>query len=106
MEVLKRYKYILLGVAVFAAAAYVYANYFSTPDVAPLVRGGAGGAVSVDDELLALLSSLQSIELDKEVFESPEFQSLNDFSRELILEPVGRPNPFETFEASAARNPR
>jgi len=107
MEVIKKYKLILIAVAVFAVLSFIYINYFSTDKEEPLFRGNqATGNVTVDEELLALLFSLQSIKINDEIFMSPEFKSLHDFSREITPEPLGRINPFSAFDSSASKNVR
>ena len=49
---------------------------------------------NVGTDVLTLLNQIQSLRIDKSIFESPEYQSLNDFSVAIPPQPVGRPNPF------------
>lgn len=46
------------------------------------------------EDLLGILSDLQQIKLEGDIFTDPVFQSLTDFSVEIPPEPVSRPNPF------------
>lgn len=97
MEFIKKYKNIVLSVVIIAIAAAGYTILFG--------KDGAGTAlltsqrsdadvIGVGEDVLDLLRQLRLIELDGTIFEDPAFQSLEDFSQELIPEPVGRDNPF------------
>ena len=48
----------------------------------------------IEQELLAELLQLREIQLDDSLFRSQTFQSLKDFSRPIVAQPVGRENPF------------
>jgi len=48
----------------------------------------------IDQEIVRLLLDMRSLRLDGSVFTSPGFILLHDFSREIVSEPQGRPNPF------------
>jgi hypothetical protein len=54
----------------------------------------------VDQELVATLLALRAVRLDGAIFSDPAFQSLKDFSTEIIPEPIGRPNPFAPIGSS------
>ncbi|MDP2593598.1 MAG: hypothetical protein Q8P52_03055 [bacterium] len=56
------------------------------------------GDLIVGRELLGLLSRLRITTLDTEFFDRQDFLSLQDFSREITAQPVGRENPFAPFE--------
>ena len=45
-------------------------------------------------QIAAELLQLRNIKLDGSIFTSPEYTSLQDFSRPIKGQPVGRPNPF------------
>lgn len=51
-------------------------------------------AESVGQDLVDLLSELQSVKLDQSIFQSPGFTSLTDFSTILPDLPRGKKNPF------------
>ena len=55
----------------------------------------------IERQILTLLSELQDIELRSEIFESQAYESLVDFSVEIVPEPVGRENPFLPSEGSS-----
>lgn len=48
----------------------------------------------VEQELLSLLLELRSIKLDVSLFADQRFQGLEDFSQDIVSEPIGRTNPF------------
>ncbi|HBV01429.1 MAG TPA: hypothetical protein DEF00_03500 [Candidatus Taylorbacteria bacterium] len=52
-------------------------------------------------ELLAALAKLKSTKLDKTIFDDPVFNSLKDFGVEIAPQPIGRRNPFASFEETA-----
>ncbi len=90
----------------FAAALFIYRYLFVSgkPIEDPGVEavGGPAAGAPVDDEFLRLLDRLEEIELDADaVFNHPVWDSLENFRRELVPEPVGRRNPFAPagFEA-------
>ncbi len=101
MEWLKRYKLAISGVLVTLLLLGVYAFYFKGGnEVALSIDGGGGVENAAEAELISLLLSLRSVNLDETVFTLPAFRSLVDFSRKLSPEPVGRANPFLPFEPS------
>jgi len=62
----------------------------------PLVTESEGGAVTsvIAPEDLQILQKINSIVLDNSIFSDKVFQSLHDYTVQLIPEPTGRPNPF------------
>jgi hypothetical protein len=47
-----------------------------------------------DQDLVATLLALRAVKLDGSIFSDPGFESLKDFSTQIVPEPIGRPNPF------------
>ena len=43
---------------------------------------------------MGVLLDLRAIRLDGQIFSDPAFQSLRDSSVDIVLEPIGRVNPF------------
>jgi len=105
MEWIKRHKLIITVFVILIILFVIYSIYFSSDDDVSLNRVNGGGAVA-EQELLSLLSSLRSIELDESLFSTSVFRSMVDFSQELTPEPIGRINPFLPFETSGSRNSR
>lgn len=100
MNLLREHKNIvgLGGIGILLLLGYLLFFRSSTP--APTT--GQNGALivttvaaqGVGSDLVAILLKLQSLKLDTAVLKDPAFRSLNDFGREIPLEPVGRVNPF------------
>ncbi len=52
-------------------------------------------------DLLLALATLKSTKLDTSIFTDPVFLSLKDFGVDISAQPVGRRNPFATFDAGS-----
>ncbi len=103
MEFFKQYKMIILSILVTVILFAIYSVYFTNNDSSTLTQEKGGAGVTVDTELLTLVLSLKSIELDGSLFSTPEFRSLVDLGKEISPEPTGRTNPFRPFEFFAGR---
>jgi hypothetical protein len=67
----------------------------ATAGVLPGTQGENSEALTVSDQFLRLLLSMQNIELDQSIFVDPAFTSLEDFSVNIIpRNNEGRVNPF------------
>ncbi|MEK7063729.1 MAG: hypothetical protein AAB955_03510 [Patescibacteria group bacterium] len=93
MDLFRRYQTIILFIV---AVAFIFLGYkaFFAPAEDPAVLTVSEEASGPDQELIALLFELRAIQLDPAIFADPIFQSLSDFSLELVPEPTGRQNPF------------
>jgi hypothetical protein len=95
MHFLKQYQAVIGLVAVVAAAFIAYTIFFAHPAEPALTQTSvATSQDAVDQQLIALLLTLHGIKLDASLFDNPKFKSLKDYGKELVPEPVGRPNPF------------
>lgn len=94
MSFFTQHKGILIGVVLVIVGFVVYSYFFTGGSQQPLTVQTPSANVAVDNDLIALLSTLKSIKLDANIFSDPAFQSLQDFSQALVSEPVGRTNPF------------
>jgi len=106
MDFIKKYKNIALSIVAIAIAGILYGAIFgkSGPDFSLLTSEtppATGGVVGED--VLKLLTTLREIELDGSIFEDPAFRGLEDFSQELVPEPVGRENPFAPIDGSVGQ---
>ncbi len=97
ISTLKKYKYIL-GLTV-CIVLYYFLSPMLFPDAPPADTLVATSpehseveAVTVD--LLTLLLSLKTLEIDTSIFSDDRFKSLTDFSVEVTPQPIGRANPF------------
>lgn len=85
---------IIFALVLFGA---IYFFFFRSGEPQALVLDEFGNPVQatvVGQDLIVLLSEIQSIRLDSQLFDNPAFRSLTDYSVELISEPQGRANPF------------
>lgn len=57
-------------------------------------------------EALQIVNTIEAINLDTSVVTNDVFTSLEDFSREIEAESVGRPNPFAPLSGSARAQTR
>jgi len=107
MDFIKKYKNIALSVVVIAIAAVLYGAIFgkNAPDLSLLTSETpvAGVVGAAGEDVLELLATLRGIKLDGSIFEDPAFRSLEDFSQELVPEPVGRENPFAPVGGSVGQ---
>ncbi len=84
---------IVLGILVIATVAYTV--MVGERDDSLLVSEGATNtSLVLQNELLALLLDIRSIKLDESILSDTVFRSLEDFGQEIVLEPIGRENPF------------
>ena len=101
MNFLKQYQTIFIFILIVVVLYGGYAYFFSAPTSAPLTTEVAP-QVGLDQDLIALLFQLKAIRLDASIFDDPTYKSLVDFGRDLVPEPVGRPNPFAPLTGSAS----
>jgi hypothetical protein len=59
---------------------------------------GADGSAGPGQEFVAQLLAIQNITLNVNLFADPVFTSLEDFSREILDQPISRPNPFAPID--------
>ncbi len=95
LKSINKYKNIvfLIGLALFA---FVLFSLFlgSGSGSSTLIREQSAQTSVTERELLSTLLELKNITLNEAIFEGETFKSLEDFSQELVPEPVGRQNPF------------
>lgn len=99
----KRAINLITAALAIVAIFFAYRFFFLTPEPAetPGVVTTASSVPGADingGEFLALLLSVQDINLSKRIFDNPVFRDrLRDFGRELPSRFVGRSNPFAPF---------
>ena len=106
MQFISRYKTVII-IAVIIIVAFIGYSYFFTGNTnAPALASEdvTNQNAAVDADLISLLLTLKGINLDDSIFGDPAFQSLTDFGKDLIPEPVGRSNPFAPIGAVQATN--
>ena len=104
MDFIKQYQTGIIFLAIVLALFLGY-QYFFADETGAVVEVTALNS-GADQELVALLFELKGIQLDDSIFTDPVFQSLNDFGRDLVPEPVGRKNPFAPLTGSTPIKPK
>lgn len=94
MSLFKRYQNVFIILVVVVAVFAAYSIFFKDDSAVLSTQEVSTEEGVVDQELIALLLELRSIELDPALFDDARFESLEDSGQELVSEPVGRPNPF------------
>lgn len=92
MKILIKNKILLLVVAIFVIAMFLY-NTFLKSD--PLPTPDALSASSIGDDLLKIREELQQVTFDQTLLASPGYLFLVDFSTVVPTQVTGRRNPFD-----------
>ncbi len=106
MSFFSKYKTIILVGVLVVIGFFAYSYFFTGTPQAALTASTPSANAAVDQDLIALLSTLNSIKLDGTIFSDPSFQSLQDFSQALVPEPVGRQNPFASLGSVPVQAPK
>ena len=96
MDYIKAHKLISLIVLVLLIGI-AWWEFTSNASSGPLVTtaGPAGiASTSQDAQLVASLLQLQSVSLNGAILSDPGFLALQDFTTQVVSEPIGRTNPF------------
>lgn len=104
MNFFQRYQTIIIFVVVVGLLYGAYTFFFAGSTSSPLTTTTTIDT-SADQDLISLLLELKGIRLDNTIFTDPLFATLQDFSRGLVQEPVGRNNPFAPFGTQALTPP-
>ena len=83
---------VLAGVVLAGIVWYSFLRDKSAPVL--LQTEDLTSATAVDSDIVEILLQLRAVSLSGTIFTDPVFISLQDFGREIVPEPVGRPNPF------------
>ncbi len=95
MNLFKQYQQVITIGLVVIAGFVAYSVFFKpTNENALTAQTVDPSKTAVEQELIALLIELRSIKLDTAVFGDERFKALQDFSQQIVQEPIGRENPF------------
>lgn len=108
MNLLKQNQTAILVVVILVISFFAYSYFFTGKETntSALREEQVSTVAPADQDLISLLLELKSITLDETIFSNTAFQSLQDFSQELVTEPVGRVNPFAPFSPLGAGQAR
>ncbi|MDA8611345.1 hypothetical protein N9L18_00575 [Candidatus Pacebacteria bacterium] len=104
--IFQKYKKWIIIVLVIIAAFVLYTIFFTGEDegeglVSSNATTGQTPASIVGAEIVAALNRIESLRLDRTIFDDPVYKSLKDRSQEIPPEPVGKANPFDPIGSSA-----
>ncbi len=97
MDIIRKYKTPLSIIAALVLAFILYSYFHGSSSNTGAVLTSNTIAVAdntVGQSFLNQLLTLQSIQLNSEIFSNPSFNALQDFSQPVPTQPQGRPNPF------------
>jgi hypothetical protein len=92
-----KYKKIIIIIAIAIVGFFIYSFFFGTPKDDSLlssVSNTPSGADVIGSEIIQALNQIETLELDRAIFEDPVYRSLVDRSQPIPAEPLGRENPF------------
>lgn len=106
IQTLARHKLALIGISLLVAVGVWYGLSASAPAAPDLVTTEVAPDSPVEEGLVATLLALRTVKLEGTILTDPVFVSLQDFSTEIVPEPIGRENPFAplTSQAPATAN--
>jgi len=88
MDTLIKNKTAIVALVILILGFLAYSILFSSDQVEETVTSGE------NTDILELSQELSNISFDQELFTSPGYMMLKDFSAELEAQPTGRSNPF------------
>ncbi|NCN08026.1 hypothetical protein GW944_00455 [Candidatus Parcubacteria bacterium] len=91
MEILSKNKGIILTAILIMLVIFVYNTFLSSSS---LFSSGNLSTPSIGGEVLKMSNDLQAVNFDQQIFTSPGFLLLTNFSLEVPQKPIGRNNPF------------
>ena len=95
MEFFTQHKTTLLVTLGVVVAIGVWWGFSQDDPSTSLIETQASSGVGPEDRgLVDTLLQLRAVSLSGTIFSDPAFMSLQDFGKQVIPEPVGRPNPF------------
>jgi len=82
----------VVGIVIVAGLIYFYLNSTATPSGGTLDASSPN--VAIGTQVLGLLSQIQTLHIDTDLFNDPGYKTLRDYSVSIPPVNVGRPNPF------------
>ncbi len=94
-------KKIIITAVVVLIGLLMYALSSSKPETDIITTIEATNTETGEREMLKLLTDMKTIRLDGKIFENEVYVNLQDFSRNVIEEPIGRQDPFAPLKDTA-----
>ena len=91
-------KKIIILILILGGAFVLYSAFIKNPDSTDLlqVQNVSSGDV-LGSDIIKAINQINSLQLDRGVFDDPIFKTLIDRSEVLTPQPKGRENPFAPF---------
>ena len=86
---------VVIVIVIILAAVYFYEKGTSAPSSTGLVASQSDQTIGAAE--LSLLGQVESLKVDPSLFQDPVYTGLQDYTRDVPSEPVGRPNPFVPY---------
>lgn len=104
MNFISKYKKIILATIVIMVLFFAYNFFFGGKQEGDeLISGTINQRTAADvvgAEIIQALNQIESLKLDRTIFEDPVYRSLIDRSEPIPSEPVGKTNPFDPISQS------
>lgn len=97
-----QHKFISFIVLVLLIGGAWYGLSSSSSGSTDLVTATPATGSSADQQLVNTLLTLRAVTLSGAILSDPTFRSLQDFSTQIVPEPVGRTDPFAPLSGSAS----
>ncbi|HEV3244875.1 MAG TPA: hypothetical protein VG102_00790 [Candidatus Paceibacterota bacterium] len=103
MDYISQHKLISLVVLiVIIAAAWWGFTGVSGPSSVVTSSGTLTATSSQDAQIVSTLLQLQAVSLSGTILNDPDFLALQDFTTQIVTEPIGRPDPFAPLTGAPA----
>ncbi len=96
-------KKILIAIAIIGGIFLVYTIFFKgDPEIESLLKSEnqVDSADILGADIIKAINEINSLELDRSIFDDPVLKSLNDYSTDIEPEPKGRKNPFAPISSA------
>ncbi len=102
MQIIKENKKIIIIILFVLGFLYIYMSS-SGDSTTSTTTITVTNVDTGEREMLELLTNMKSIRLDSSLFKDATYINLQDFSREVIPEPIGREDPFAPLENTSVQ---
>lgn len=92
LPTISKNKILLIALVVVAVIGFYLFKGKAPEPLATVEEGGPGG---IGQELVVELNRLRALQnINTDIFKDPAYTSLQDFTQTVLVQPVGRVNPF------------
>jgi len=99
---LQKLKMPIIIIAVLFVGFFVVTKFVKKDETKETITTTKVTPTSPDKNIVPLLLKIKDITFDGSIFSNPIFSSLKDFSKEIVKEEIGRPNPFAPSSSTSA----